>query len=239
MDWVKFGQIITGFVILLVDKQAQGQGLDCIPDLTVRRGTELKASRGEQLKINCPVIFCSNPPPTVTWYKIKPDYPYPYPVERTDRIQTWWRDLTENSGIAVLLFTNVSEADAGLYQCRGNFISVPDVDTVVSHRISVTVTADAAIEDPVRTTISPEGEMANQTSFLSFHVDVARLVLFTVVTLVVLVLLGMRTLKAKGKGPAAGGVSTQGEAVKLQEAAESEAADPDDSNDDCVSVALQ
>ncbi|XP_071400235.1 B- and T-lymphocyte attenuator-like isoform X2 [Centroberyx affinis] len=217
MDWVKFGQIITGFVILLVDKQAQGQGLDCIPDLTVRRGTELKASRGEQLKINCPVIFCSNPPPTVTWYKIKPDYPYPYPVERTDRIQTWWRDLTENSGIAVLLFTNVSEADAGLYQCRGNFISVPDVDTVVSHRISVTVTA----------------------SFLSFHVDVARLVLFTVVTLVVLVLLGMRTLKAKGKGPAAGGVSTQGEAVKLQEAAESEAADPDDSNDDCVSVALQ
>uniref|UniRef100_A0A667XT35 Ig-like domain-containing protein n=1 Tax=Myripristis murdjan TaxID=586833 RepID=A0A667XT35_9TELE len=119
---------------LLSSCVSAGQELNCYPVFYVRPGTTHLASPGEQLQVKCPVTFCSGSPPTVTWRKV-----YEYiskRVKNTDKIQTWWRSLTENSGIAVLQFTNISADDAGLYQC--------EMSPLLSHYISVTVTGKAA-----------------------------------------------------------------------------------------------
>uniref|UniRef100_A0A668A4P1 Ig-like domain-containing protein n=1 Tax=Myripristis murdjan TaxID=586833 RepID=A0A668A4P1_9TELE len=87
--------------------------LNCYTEVRVRRGTTYLASPGEQLHVNCPVMFCSDSPPTVTWRKVYEGHQEL--VSPTDQIQTWWRSLTENSGIAVLWFTDISADDAGVY----------------------------------------------------------------------------------------------------------------------------
>uniref|UniRef100_A0A667YHQ8 Ig-like domain-containing protein n=1 Tax=Myripristis murdjan TaxID=586833 RepID=A0A667YHQ8_9TELE len=124
---------------LLSSCVSAGQKLKCCPAVTVRPGTNLTASPGEQLHVNCPVTFCSDSPPTVTWLKTYENIQER--VSRTDQIQTSWRSLTENSGIAVLQFTNISADDAGVYQC---YFSDYQGTTRISHYISVTVTGKAA-----------------------------------------------------------------------------------------------
>uniref|UniRef100_A0A3B4ET85 Ig-like domain-containing protein n=1 Tax=Pundamilia nyererei TaxID=303518 RepID=A0A3B4ET85_9CICH len=90
---------------------------DCSTEIRVRRNTVYNASAGQQLWINCPVFFCNDSPPTVTWYKVE-EANVPINVSGDSHIKTEWKPLNKSAGIFYLMFQNILRHDSGQYQCQ-------------------------------------------------------------------------------------------------------------------------
>uniref|UniRef100_A0AAZ3P1A3 Ig-like domain-containing protein n=1 Tax=Oncorhynchus tshawytscha TaxID=74940 RepID=A0AAZ3P1A3_ONCTS len=115
--------------VLLFHRDANGQDSDCFPEIRVTRNTVLRASTGEQLKMNCSVDFCSNSP-TPSWCKFD-ESNICLTVNTTTLIRTQLTNLTNTTWISFLTFKNISRGDAGLYRC--------ELHTAVGHSINVIV----------------------------------------------------------------------------------------------------
>lgn len=102
--------------------------VDCEIILKVNRNTVYEAYVGEQLKIACPVQFCNDSTPTITWFKLEKDNSIS--VNFNNRVKTEWMQ-TNYDGRSLLIFPNVLSNDSGHYQCRSG--------DVVSHTIRVNV----------------------------------------------------------------------------------------------------
>uniref|UniRef100_A0A3Q1CD77 Ig-like domain-containing protein n=1 Tax=Amphiprion ocellaris TaxID=80972 RepID=A0A3Q1CD77_AMPOC len=94
-----------------------------------RRNTVYKALVGQELRINCTVVFCSSLK-TVSWYKFE-NKSIPIDVTNITHIKTEWKMLNELEGISFLVFRNILRSDSGDYQCRSG--------RDASHIINVTV----------------------------------------------------------------------------------------------------
>uniref|UniRef100_A0A8C6UQ55 Ig-like domain-containing protein n=1 Tax=Neogobius melanostomus TaxID=47308 RepID=A0A8C6UQ55_9GOBI len=91
---------------------------NCETEIRVRRDTSHNVSVGDRLKISCPVSFCDNSPPSVTWFKLETDEYEP--VNMSDRVRTEW----EIKALYFLIFLKVLSSDSGQYQCQsGNSAS--------------------------------------------------------------------------------------------------------------------
>ncbi len=107
-----------------------GEDSGCELEVKVPRGTVYEAISGEYLRINCTVEFCSDSPPTVTWYKAE-EKAVPVNVNSSSHIRTEWRDSNHHEGFSDLIFQTILLNDSGAYQCES--------EGVVSHSISVLV----------------------------------------------------------------------------------------------------
>ncbi|MEQ2202874.1 hypothetical protein XENOCAPTIV_018768 [Xenoophorus captivus] len=104
---------------------------DCTTELQVRRHTIYEASLGQQLRIDCPVAFCNNSPPPVSWYKIEEKLVRLH-VSNNNHITVGWEIWSSSRGISYLLFKNVVKSDSGIYQCESG-------GNVVGHTINIKV----------------------------------------------------------------------------------------------------
>ncbi|KAL7370070.1 hypothetical protein ABVT39_018208 [Epinephelus coioides] len=95
----------------------RGENPDCEVDVKVRRHTVYESLPGEDLRINCTVMFCKNSPPTVTWYK-REIVDVPVNFSRSSHMTTEWELLNHSEGISFLIFHKTLVHDTGVYQCR-------------------------------------------------------------------------------------------------------------------------
>ncbi|MEQ2173237.1 hypothetical protein GOODEAATRI_029883, partial [Goodea atripinnis] len=104
---------------------------DCTIELLVRRNTIYKAFLGQQLRIDCPVVFCNNPPPPVSWYKIEEKL-VRLNVNNNSRIKIGWKMSNPLEGTSYLLFQNIVRNDSGIYQCESGGNTGHAINIIVS-----------------------------------------------------------------------------------------------------------
>ncbi|KAM4711416.1 B- and T-lymphocyte attenuator [Anableps anableps] len=103
---------------------------NCSTDLKVRRNTVHKAILGQQLRIECPAVFCNNLPPTICWYKMEEEEVC-LNDSNTNHIKTGWEARSQSTGTSYLFFQSLVSSDLGEYRCRSG--------GSVSHTINITV----------------------------------------------------------------------------------------------------
>ena len=109
-------------------------GEDCEFEIRVRRNTVYETSIGEELRINCTVIFCNNSPPTVSWFKLGESV-VPVNVSSSNHIKTEWKKIDDSQGISFLVFKKIRMSDSGEYQCQGG--------GSMGHNINVSVSGES------------------------------------------------------------------------------------------------
>ncbi|XP_078099639.1 B- and T-lymphocyte attenuator-like [Sander vitreus] len=121
--------ILAGLLLIL---NADSNDSTCDIEIRVHRGMVHEALPGEDLRINCPVAFCNNSPPTVSWYKYETAIAsVPVDVSSSSHIKTEWTLLKPLEGISYLIFQKILRNDSGEYRCR--------TGGGVSHSINVSV----------------------------------------------------------------------------------------------------
>ncbi|XP_058510719.1 uncharacterized protein LOC131476184 isoform X2 [Solea solea] len=142
---------VSVLVVLLLTVNTDSEGSDCFTDIRVRRHTAYEILVGRDLVINCTVVFCSSPPPAVSWLKTHLMH-VPVDVSNQSHIKTEWKLLKELEGVSYLIFQKIRSNDSGLYQCR--------IASDVSHAINVSVHGDikSTLEsgDIKSTTVKPQ-----------------------------------------------------------------------------------
>ncbi|XP_058510709.1 B- and T-lymphocyte attenuator-like isoform X1 [Solea solea] len=129
---------VSVLVVLLLTVNTDSEGSDCFTDIRVRRHTAYEILVGRDLVINCTVVFCSSPPPAVSWLKTHLMH-VPVDVSNQSHIKTEWKLLKELEGVSYLIFQKIRSNDSGLYQCR--------IASDVSHAINVSVHGDGGGEE--------------------------------------------------------------------------------------------
>ncbi|XP_073318518.1 B- and T-lymphocyte attenuator-like [Pagrus major] len=113
---------------LLLTLNADGE--DCEDQIRVRRNTVYEALVGEDLRINCTVVFCNNSPSTVSWFKFG-ETTVPVNVSSSSHIKTEWKELDNSQGMLFLIFKKILMSDSGEYSCQSG--------SNVGHNINVSV----------------------------------------------------------------------------------------------------
>ncbi|XP_046887147.1 B- and T-lymphocyte attenuator-like isoform X2 [Hypomesus transpacificus] len=177
-----FGKFFIGIILLHLGMKTKGQEADCLPHVRVHRNTVMNASSGEDLRMECPVHFCSDAQPVISWCKLD-DSNNCSPFNRSARTETHWQNLTYNTGISFLNMKDVSTNDTGQYRCQYRSDLSHSIKIIVSERADITTTLYEKTEKKI----------------LHDIVNVAWIVLFTVLTVVCMVLFGCWALRDKGK----------------------------------------
>ncbi|XP_037618259.1 B- and T-lymphocyte attenuator-like isoform X1 [Sebastes umbrosus] len=136
---------VSIFAALLITLDADGEESDCDVEIKVHRNTIYGADLGEDLKIDCTVAFCNDPPPTVSWYKREKTF-VPVNVSSSSHIKMEWRLSDHLEGKSILIFQNILRSDSGLYQCGSG--------SSLSHNINVTVYDYVVANDVMHTTVT-------------------------------------------------------------------------------------
>ncbi|XP_069020319.1 B- and T-lymphocyte attenuator-like isoform X2 [Embiotoca jacksoni] len=103
-------------------------GKDCSTAIKVRRNTVYNALLGQELRIHCPVSFCNNSPPTVSWLKQNRNSSA---VISDSHIKTQLNMINSLEGESFLIFQTILRNDSGKYLCQSG--------NSVSHLITVSV----------------------------------------------------------------------------------------------------
>ncbi|XP_043965387.1 B- and T-lymphocyte attenuator-like [Gambusia affinis] len=164
---------------------------DCTPELQVRRNTFYKAGLGQELRIECPVLFCNNLPPTICWYKVKEEH-ICLNDNNNNHIKTEWKISNPSEGIFYLLFQSITRNDSGEYRCEGG--------STVSHSILIDV-YEMDTNDPRKTKTNDTNDqpVPEQADRLLMSVySTAGIVSFVVIVIIISITC-MRGCKGKSR----------------------------------------
>ncbi|MED6271263.1 hypothetical protein CHARACLAT_018408 [Characodon lateralis] len=169
---------------------------ECTIELQVRRSTIYKASLGQQLRIDCPVVFCNNPPPPVSWYKIEEKH-VRLNVNNNSHIKIGWKMSNPLEGTSYLLFQNIVRNDLGTYQCESG--------GSVGHAINITVNGATHVANNSNNSNSKKiTNNTNQTNieptdtFLMYMYSAAGIVAFVIIVIIISVI-SMQGCKGKSR----------------------------------------
>ncbi|XP_026219156.1 uncharacterized protein LOC113164199 [Anabas testudineus] len=154
---------LSVLVTLVLTPDADAEDLNCETEIKVRRNTVYEAVVGQELRINCTVVFCNNSQ-TVSWYKFEKT-PVPVNISSGSHIKTDWITLKHFEGISSLIFKNISSSDTGLYLCQSG--------GSVSHTINVSV------HDHVEPALKPEN--VAQDSLWHYVYSAAGVIVFVII----------------------------------------------------------
>ncbi|CAL8390905.1 unnamed protein product [Boreogadus saida] len=120
--------------LLLLSSSTSGASGQCAEEIFVRRNQVFVAQEGEPLEVQCPVSFCSDPPPRVSWVKYTKgsDKDKPGSV-----LESRWEGRSDSSGVSYLTFTHLLLNHSGEYRCGTSFTK--------GHIINITVTGSAEV----------------------------------------------------------------------------------------------
>ncbi|XP_051799522.1 B- and T-lymphocyte attenuator-like [Acanthochromis polyacanthus] len=164
---------------------------ECLPEINVRRNTVHKALAGQELRINCTVVFC-NSLKTVSWYKFE-NTSISFDVTNISHIKTEWKTLKELEGISFLIFQNILRSDSGQYQCRSG--------RETSHIISVIVygddkTTSVPPKDSTTDSLKPNDDFPE--NLLIYVYSAAGIATFVIIVIILTVIL-MRGCKGNSQ----------------------------------------
>lgn len=103
--------------VLVLKLNADSEDSDCSLGIEVRRNTAFEILLGQDLVINCKIIFCNDSQHAVTWFKLD-EKNVPVTVSDSSRIKTEWKELNKSEGVLYLKFQKVLSNDSGLYHCH-------------------------------------------------------------------------------------------------------------------------
>ncbi|XP_078021939.1 uncharacterized protein LOC144461908 [Epinephelus lanceolatus] len=161
---------------LFLRLEADSENPDCEVDVKVRRHTVYESLPGEDLRINCTVMFCKNSPPTVTWYK-REIIDVPVNFSRSSHMTTEWELLNHSEGISFLIFHKSLVHDTGVYQCQSG--------GGVGHNIKVFV-RDVKLITGTWTTLELESPAAQDT-FWPYVYRVVGIMAFVIIVVAIYV----------------------------------------------------
>ncbi|KAM6892790.1 B- and T-lymphocyte attenuator isoform 2-T2 [Lycodopsis pacificus] len=172
---------------MLLTLKADSESSDCEVEVKVDRNTVYEAFLGEDLRINCTVGFCSDSPPTVSWYK-RETTDVPVNVSSSSHIKTEWKLLKRLEGTSFLIFQKVRRNDSGVYQCQ--------VEGSVSHNINVSVHGDGT-NVTKNTNRGTSDQKPSEDPWLYMYFA-AGIVAFVIIVIIISVV-SMRGCKGKSK----------------------------------------
>ncbi|XP_071320384.1 B- and T-lymphocyte attenuator-like [Trachinotus anak] len=169
---------------------------ECETGMKVRRNTVYEALHGQDLIINCIVVFCNSSPPAVSWYKVNGSINVPVDVSSSSHIKAEWKELSHSEGISHLIFQNILSSDSGLYRCGSG--------DAVSHQINVSVSGCVTTDEPttVLQMTLEKGAPTAQTPFWPCGFRVVSIMLFLIIVIAI-----WATSKCRCKGVCCAGGS--------------------------------
>ncbi|XP_072254449.1 B- and T-lymphocyte attenuator-like [Pyxicephalus adspersus] len=135
--------VISGFVIEIV--------FSCTPSINIQRNSKFRGAQGQSVSLRCPVYFCSQERPIVTWCKIDAQDFQCNPVKLDHQIVFGWEVITENEAVHVLKFYSVQINDTGFYTCSAEFKMQQIVGSVIKLTISNDTKPKSSIPHTSRT----------------------------------------------------------------------------------------
>uniref|UniRef100_UPI003AABA9EA B- and T-lymphocyte attenuator-like n=1 Tax=Centroberyx gerrardi TaxID=166262 RepID=UPI003AABA9EA len=184
---------VSVLAALLLTLDADSQDSDCELQLKVRRGTVYNASLGENLRIHCPVVFCNNSPPTISWSKLDQSFT-PIHFNSSTHITTEWEISGNLEGILYLVFTNMLTSDSGVYQCHGGGQVSHSVTVYVSDSVELT-TVTVTWKNETNSTISQDRDFMETLPYVYIAAGIMALVIIVIIISV----LSMRGCKGESK----------------------------------------
>ncbi|XP_035488466.1 uncharacterized protein LOC118309916 isoform X2 [Scophthalmus maximus] len=160
--------------VLVLKLNADSEDSDCSLGIEVRRNTAFEILLGQDLVINCKIIFCNDSQHAVTWFKLD-EKNVPVTVSDSSRIKTEWKELNKSEGVLYLKFQKVLSNDSGLYHCHYGH--------EVGHSINVSV---------------HDGATGTQQNPWMYVYSAAGIVAFVIIVIVMSVI-SMRGCKGKSK----------------------------------------
>ncbi|XP_024865231.1 B- and T-lymphocyte attenuator isoform X2 [Kryptolebias marmoratus] len=165
---------------------------DCTPGMMVRRNTDYKALPGEELRVECPVEFCSSSPPSVSWVKLEGTLVW-VNISSNNRIKIEWKTVKQQGGVSYLIFQNINRSDSGSYRCES--------EGSLSHIIFITVgdqvknTNDTSKE----TTNAPSSEKSELEEQIMMYVYCAAGTGAFIIIVIIVTMIAMKGCKRKPK----------------------------------------
>ncbi|XP_071320381.1 uncharacterized protein [Trachinotus anak] len=177
---------------MVLTLNADSEDSVCVPGIKVRRNTAYEVVLGQDLILNCTVVFCNSSPPAVSWYKVEGSINVPINVSSSSHIKAEWKELSHSEGVLHLIFQNILSSDSGLYRCgSGNDIS---------HKINVSVSGVGEFttvrweNNTTSTTSNPE-----ITENILMYVYPAAGIVTVVIVVIVISIISLRGCKGKSK----------------------------------------
>ncbi|XP_054915020.1 B- and T-lymphocyte attenuator-like [Poeciliopsis prolifica] len=170
---------------------AEAEDDDCTLELRVRRNTIYNTSLGQELRVECPVVFCNNSPPTICWSKVEEDH-ICLNENNNNHIKTEWKVLNPPEGTSYLIFQSIISSDSGGYQCKGG--------GSMSHLININV-YDMAVNDTHKPTTNDTDDQSNTEPadrFLMYIYSAAGIGSFVFIVIIISVIC-MRGCKGKSR----------------------------------------
>ncbi|XP_044043048.1 leucine-rich repeats and immunoglobulin-like domains protein 1 isoform X2 [Siniperca chuatsi] len=155
-----------------INVSVDGEDSKCEVEIRVRRNTVYEAFLGDDLRINCTVLFCNNSPPTISWYKLEKTN-VNVNVSGSSHIKTEWKTLNHVEGISYLIFQNILTSDSGVYYCQSGHS--------VGHSINVSVDGDFELTTVTWTTSEPESSTIQHTVWLYRVVGIMVFVIIVII----------------------------------------------------------
>ncbi|XP_034533389.1 B- and T-lymphocyte attenuator-like [Notolabrus celidotus] len=106
---------------------------ECDVQVKVPRNTRYNTFLWEDLRINCTVTFCKDPPPEVSWYKIEQN-DVPVNFSGGSRFRAEWKRLEHLKGVSFLTIQKVVTNDSGVYRCQSGSSVGYNINVSVSDR---------------------------------------------------------------------------------------------------------
>ncbi|XP_036070393.1 B- and T-lymphocyte attenuator-like isoform X2 [Oryzias melastigma] len=179
--------VLGGFILagLLLPLKADSKD-GCSVEVRVRRDTKYDVFQGEEVRIQCPVSFCSLPPPRVIWKKFEEPQ-----IQINRGIKIIWEQNNTLNGASILVFEKIHRNDSGLYQCM--------MKESVGHNIKVSV---HGLNETIKTKTSnqsstepPQNDQDRSWMYVYFVPGIALFVIMVIVISIV----SMRGCRAKPK----------------------------------------
>nr|XP_020512471.1 B- and T-lymphocyte attenuator isoform X1 [Labrus bergylta] len=123
--WTRLHVSVLAVLLLILEADSTDE---CEVQIKVRSKTKYKALLGEELKIDCPVTFCDDTPPEISWFKLE-ETGDPINISGRSRFRSEWKTLKHLEGVSVLIIQNFVRNDSGIYRCKGG--------SNVGHKINV------------------------------------------------------------------------------------------------------
>nr|XP_029137712.1 B- and T-lymphocyte attenuator-like [Labrus bergylta] len=150
---------------------------ECHVQIKVRRYTKYKAHLGEELKIDCPVTFCDDTPPEISWFKLNLTGD-PINISGGSRFKSEWKPLKHLEGVLVLIIQNFVRNDSGIYWCGSS--------SSLGHKISVSVNDSVELITDQSTTSEPR-RPETEDAFWPFVCRVIGLLVFVAIVIAMFV----------------------------------------------------
>ncbi|XP_075449682.1 B- and T-lymphocyte attenuator isoform X2 [Ascaphus truei] len=180
----------------------------CSITIHIPRNSHSNASVGDSLTLRCPIRFCSEKLPNVTWDKLAGEQYEP--LKEGLKTSSEWTELQQNNVVHLLTFVSVQVNDTGFYRCSAADLATQSVahaiNVSISERIEYVSDMD---ENTTITTPSPNSTRHRYKNIQSVFESI-KWVVYLLVSLGVLCILIMvcslvgiclRRLKAKRRMP--------------------------------------